>query len=66
MVQRIVGRCRDDNCSRLIVDDESGQVYVQGVVVDRAGTVAPGPGEGLVRISRGEFEELIELYARDS
>ena len=56
--------CRDDNCPRLVVDDETGQVYVQGAAVSCWPSVSLGPGEGVVSMSMNDFEELLAQYVR--
>ena len=60
----VATRCRDDNCPRLVVDDEAEEVYVQGVAVPGWPAVSLGPGEGVVRMSTDDFEELLAQYVR--
>ena len=60
----VATRCRDDNCPRLVVDDEAEEVYVQGVVPPDGSPVSLGPGEGIIRMSTNDFEELLAQYVR--
>ena len=59
-------QCRDDNCPRLVVDEESGLVYVQGAAVVSWPAMSLGPGEGVVAMSTNDFEELLAQYARSA
>ena len=56
--------CRDDNCPRLVVDDDSGLVYVQGAAVSSWPAISLGPGEGVISMSMDDFEELLAQYVR--
>ncbi len=52
--------CQDGDCPKLYLDEETGDIVLQGYVTD-----VPAPaGEGGVRMSRAEWDTLLAQFGR--
>lgn len=55
-MRKVAGVCDDGDCPTIYVDEETGDVVVQGAL---SSAVATPPGEGLVRMSAADWKRLL-------